>query len=170
MYSRMKYLTHDNYNRPFLVELSSNQAIITNNISGKEIARYPVLQSWIGHSSGRSKSSGHKAAQTKQFDGNSVLIRISPRKYVYIGERVLEFEQSEKVKEYLSPVGNNDVPYPVIITDNHIIFMLDMKEVPKEVFLRKDDWESVYGDYYVLEPHLKSIRKVPHKQIHKRVM
>ena len=38
----------------------------------------------------------------------------------------------DKILEYYSQVGNNDVPYPIIIGEKNLYFMLNKCYVPKE--------------------------------------
>ena len=69
----------------------------------------------------------------KKFDGNSILLKISKNKYVFIGSEVYEFNTDyDTIIKYYSPVGNNDVPYPFAYGNKNIYFMLHKKFVPYE--------------------------------------
>ena len=46
---------------------------------------------------------------------------------------------------YMSPIGNNDVPYPYIIGKTHVYLLLDAAILPKEALDLKQD---VYSQYY----------------------
>ena len=56
-------------------------------------------------------SGGHGPA----FDGNSLLLKNPDGKYVYVGYLIFEFTPLADIVEFVSPVGNNDVPYPYAI-------------------------------------------------------
>ena len=47
-----------------------------------------------------------------RFDGNSILLLKEGLEYVFVGESVFSFTAKSPITKYLSPVGNNDVPYP----------------------------------------------------------
>ena len=51
---------------------------------------------------------------------NTVLINTHDDEYMIIGGEISKFTLNEDVVKFESPVGNNDVPYPYIITNNHI--------------------------------------------------
>ena len=46
------------------------------------------------------------------WDRNTVLFQITDREYVFVGCKVVRFRTRAPIQEYLSPVGNNAVPYP----------------------------------------------------------
>ena len=112
----------------------------------------------------------------KEFRGNSVLLQVKD-KYVYIGSEIYEFKPSDEIIEYYSPVGNNDVPYPVAIGKENVYFMLesDKTYVPIKYFegFKKIDFIDAYGYYYghignkKFEALAKKMKGV--KMIHKRV-
>ena len=57
---------------------------------------------------------------TKRFNsvGNSMLFkRKGTNTYVHVGTHISEFKPNAKIVEYVSVVGNNDVPYPYAIDD-----------------------------------------------------
>lgn len=59
------------------------------------------------------------------FDGNSILLKIDIHNYVFIGEKIYSFTTNHEIVEFISPVGNNDVPYPYAIdTSNNYYFLL----------------------------------------------
>jgi len=112
----------------------------------------------------------------KEYRGNSVLLQVKD-KYVYIGSEIYEFKPSDEIIEYYSPVGNNDVPYPVAIGKENVYFMLesDKTYVPIKYFegFKKIDFIDAYGYYYghmgnkKFEELAKKMKGV--KMIHKRV-
>ena len=177
------YFIHDNGSQPFLVAIKDKTAKIYR--IGKDIAVgydnvpayyytdlieefkcdkifIPKGYDGIDILSGIMKD--HKS-----FRGNSVLLQVID-KYVYIGSEIYEFKPSDEIIEYYSPVGNNDVPYPVAIGKENVYFMLDKTCVPIKYFegLKKIDFIDAYGHYYgKLKNYAKKMKGV--KTIHKRV-
>ena len=77
--------------------------------------------------------------------GNSILLRLTNGeddssasdgvdKYVFVGWEIYSFKlkRKDRVAEYFSRMGNNSVPYPVALTEQSVIFMLDAVWVPRE--------------------------------------
>ena len=59
----------------------------------------------------------------KKFDGNSILLNISNNKYIYICDIIQEFTSYSKIIKFVSPVGNNDVPYPYAVDDKNNTYL-----------------------------------------------
>ena len=55
---------------------------------------------------------GESPKHGARFDGNSLLLHLEGLKYVFVGESVFSFTAKSPITKYVSPVGNNDVPYP----------------------------------------------------------
>ena len=55
---------------------------------------------------------GQSPKHGARFDGNSMLLHLEGLKYVFVGEEVFSFTAKSPITKFLSPVGNNDVPYP----------------------------------------------------------
>jgi hypothetical protein len=45
--------------------------------------------------------------------GNSILIHLKNLEHIYVGSFINKFRAVDEITDYMSPVGNNDVPYPV---------------------------------------------------------
>jgi hypothetical protein len=154
-----KYQIHDNFARPFEVSVDGNTVSIVKgkyNESkdeydyNKEVKVYTVDNIWIGKSSGPPHAD-HSKAQAKLFVGNSILLQIAKKRYVYIGDSIYEFDMEDEVEKYFSLIGRNDVPYPVLRGSKNVYFMLDRKYVPRDEFpdLYTDkEWENAYSTYY----------------------
>ena len=154
-----KYQIHDNFARPFEVSVDGNTVSIVKgkyNESkdeydyNKEVKVYTVDNIWIGKSSGPPHAD-HSKAQAKLFVGNSILLQIAKKRYVYIGDSIYEFDMEDEVEKYFSLIGNNDVPYPVLRGSKNVYFMLDRKYVPRDEFpdLYTDkEWENAYSTFY----------------------
>lgn len=83
--------------------------------------------------------------------GNSILIQISDHKYIYVGNIIYEFATDEKIIDYVSPVGNSDVPYPVAIGSDNVYFMLDkqfIKSQDLETPITVANAENLYSEFY----------------------
>jgi hypothetical protein len=122
MISESVYYTHDNGSRPFKVIISKNHVKIFAEKTGDseiEYAQKPfyegdVQKVFIGLSPLNSMTS-HSRGHGPNFDGNSVLLHENELNYVYVGESVKRFQAITPIVQYVSPVGNNDVPYPYAI-------------------------------------------------------
>ena len=60
----------------------------------------------------------------KFFDGNSILLKLSKNKYVYIGSVIYSFTSYNEITTFISPVGNSDVPYPYAIDEKNNYYLL----------------------------------------------
>ena len=154
------YYIHDNGSRPFKVIVDTKSVSIY-----KDTAKYPEEETydglvkslnpkeiWVGKSSGKSYISDHTPAQAKEFIGNSILLELSAKKYMYIGTEIYTFETEDVIESYYSLVGNNDVPYPIALGTENIYFMLDHTYVKREMItfptMKAVDWEGAYAMYY----------------------
>ena len=81
------------------------------------------------------------------LDGNSILVETDTREYTYIGHRVYSFSTDSDIVEYISEVGNSDVPYPYAIdSDGKYYLMLEdviVNSVPNEQW--NDPYEYLYA-------------------------
>ena len=182
------YFIHDNGGRPFLVYVSKKDVQIYKedkkfysiqlNINDKKnkwvyiklIKKYKPLQIFIGKSplNNMTKFSG---GHGKEFDGNSILLKIKKDRYVFIGNTIYEFStNNDKILKYYSPVGNNDVPYPFAYGEKNVYFMLDNKYIPYEDIKELENKKETDGyNYYYgnKEKFAKKMKKV--KYIQKRL-
>jgi hypothetical protein len=143
----INYLTHDNYYRPFRVyidELNDEVSVYKRDRDDfstdlknytKLIRTFKPNKIFIGESPLNSMteySGGHGPA----FDGNSILLKIDDKEYVFIGHQIFSFKTKNEIVSFVSPVGNNDVPYPYAIDDKENYYFL---LVPDTGILRIDD-------------------------------
>ena len=192
-----KYLTHDNGGRPFLVVINKNNVKIfkvPKEVNDENITRFVdftkdtkyyselikeyhgVKDIFIGKSSEKSKMAKFSGGYGKKFDGNSILLEIKDKKYCYIGNFIFEFTTKDKITKYASPVGGNDVPYPVAYgEDNMYFFDYDcVKKLKKDLFSGMNVdylWDEFYGD--INDSKSKGLNnlseKIKTRMIHKRL-
>jgi hypothetical protein len=83
--------------------------------------------------------------------GNTMLLHISGKKYMHIGHDMFEFTMDDDFEAYYSLIGNNDVPYPVLVGSKYVYFMIDFATMPREAFKAKmgaADWADAYRYFY----------------------
>jgi hypothetical protein len=146
------YFIHNNYEKPYLVIIKDDLAEVyksnKDNKYEKLYKKYKFIKKYIGKSSGLSKACAHKKEDSKLFNGNTILLQLSLNKFVYIGSKIYEFNIKEKVIKYYSPVGNNDIPYPIILTDKYVYFMLDRQKILLDNIPKNIDYEDAYSYFY----------------------
>jgi hypothetical protein len=139
-----KYYTHNNGGRPYLVIISENAAHIYKREIDKNtnkctyttlIKKYKIINKYIG-----------KFINKKEYLGNSIILQLSKTKFVFVGHEIYEFFIKDEIKKYYSLVGNSDVPYPVLVGEKNIYFMLDKTSVKH--FDKTIDFENAYSLYY----------------------
>jgi len=189
------YFTHDNGGNPFFIYIGKTVVNIykfdSNNFSEeaayelssdkfkygytKLIAKYKPLKIFIGKSE-LIPMTKHSGGYGKYFDGNSILLQIKKNRYVYIGDTIYEFDTNDTIVEYFSPVGNNDVPYPVAFSEKNVYFMGDREFIPLDKFpvLTKKERMDAYSYYYgagnIKIEYSKFTKKMKSiKNIHKRI-
>ena len=105
-------MTHDNGSRPFEIVTSPDNIIIFNK-SKKQILK---LTQFLGYWSGYDSSSN-------KVHHNTILIKITKYKYIFVGGSVYQFVTKEEINDFVSVMGNSDVPYPVAFSESHLYFM-----------------------------------------------
>lgn len=133
------FLIHDNGGRPFKVVVNGRDDKIRiyeldldeSQRADKVVFRrepVKVVSEWEGYWPGCDTS------YYKQH-GNTVLIRLSPQKYMWVGNRgVVTFKtpRDHPIQEFVSPLGNSDVAYPVAWTDDEVLFLIENERVPRD--------------------------------------
>jgi hypothetical protein len=151
------YLIHDNGARPYKVQVSGKTVDIykgeyrklSNNTMDytKLVKSLTVKEIHVGKSPCIDAADGCGAS----FVGNTLLLHISGKKYMHVGRDIFEFTIDDEFDTYYSLVGNNDVPYPVLLGSKNVYFMLDRETLPREVFTAKmnaAEWADAYTYFY----------------------
>ena len=157
------YLIHDNGGRPFKVEVSGKTVEIYKGeyrklADGKTIdydnmdydrliKKYTVKDVHVGKSDCIPAADGCG----KDFIGNTILLSLPGKKYIHVGRDIYEFTMEDDLDVYYSLVGNNDVPYPILLGSKNVYFMLDYTYLPRDLFKAKmtaADWSDAYQYYY----------------------
>ncbi len=150
------YFTHDNGGRPFKVVVEDKSVKVFSLVrdSGGLYSTEPVFANedcksvWVGKSPlmEMTKFSG---GHGEEFDGNSILVETGNNRYTHIGTKILPFSTLAPVQEFVSPVGNNDVPYPHAVDEKGNYYLLIENVVLKaRDGLKKDIEDDVYAYFY----------------------
>lgn len=164
------FLTHDNGGRPFKVVINPEKRIaeifkydyeelMKQGITQPAKRHYTVpvfslrfTKVWVG-ASPKIPMTIYSKGYGPQFRGNSFVFRTGTDKYVYVGEMIYEFRTKEELITFVSPVGNNDVPYPFMIGKTNVYFFLEKKIVARKNFpvtitdtSRMDLYEYLYRE------------------------
>jgi len=175
------YLIHDNGGRPFAVYISPNKKSVSiyrypknflpsdDDVFQKSyieyyselIKKYKCKDVFVGESP-KNDMTKFSGGYGKKFKGNSILIKLSDKKYVFVGEVIYEFNSLNKIVEYTSPVGNSDVPYPYAIDEeNNYYLMLEHTLFKSD----KKDWDiSPYDIVWNVELMTTDLSFIPPKE------
>lgn len=162
-----RYDIHDNGGRPFRVEVAGKNVVIykgtptrgpdgeldyDNMDYSKVIKKLAVTAVHVGQST-CNKAAYIKDECGKWATGNTMLLHLRGNKYVYVGPEIYEFTMEDDFEAFYSQVGNNDVPYPVVVGSKYVYFLLDgdHKTLPKSLFtgrMNPTEWADAYAYYY----------------------
>lgn len=174
---RKTYFIHDNGGRPFKV-------IVTKNVGQDSIVRIfrmkdsryeknPILtfdsdRVFVGLSPFNAMTE-FSGGYGKYYDGNSLLVHLEGNTYVFIGWEIYSFESLARITSFVSPVGNNDVPYPYCIDKygNYYLLIDDtvIKNRADEILLCDNPYNYFY-ERYVITPSRGKVTK-PFRNIDK---
>jgi hypothetical protein len=139
----MEYNTHDNYGRPYKVVINPDNFVsVYKNDTNELLFNKKVNKVFIGKSplNQMTKFSG---GHGKDFDGNSFLLELDDNSYQHIGRDIFTFNSYNKIIKYVSPIGNNDVPYPYAIDSDGNIYLL----IEDVVLINTDQFKKLYTKY-----------------------
>lgn len=164
-----RYMIHDNRARPFCVYVSSKTKKDHSKVdlfkapkegfSEKEygkphtytipVGSYQPERVFVGRSP-KNPMTEYSGGYGRRFYGNSLLLEMDRAKgiYLFIGERIFTFQSEAPIIKFLSPVGNNDVPYPYAVDrKGNYYLMIENVVLPisKEALLENSD---PYRGYY----------------------
>lgn len=133
-----RYFTHDNGGRPFKVVLAHQMLAIYT----KESLTYnrlmlgpiPYVTAFIGQDRNYVRS-----------NGNSILVKVGDKRYMYIGKDVYTFETLDEIIDYKSPIGPNDVPYPYAIGTDFTYLMIEDVYMPNNLYGDYEPYRFYYG-------------------------
>ena len=165
------YHIHDNGGRPFTVEIENDEVMVSvkDDVMDryKKFVTYKPQKIFIGTDWKEisEKSQDHR----DYFDGNSFLLHISDLDYVYIGSMIYTFRAENLITEYVSRVGNSDVPYPHAIDLNGNVY-LTIEDVillncdKMKNFVKRNPDKDYYDYYYsnnkMISGSFENIKKV----------
>lgn len=140
------YEIHDNYNRPFIVEIEIAKKQLTVY---KAVAEDETAKKWKMIRGKKIHSMHYRCVFIGVPAGNTILTEVGDGKYLYIGAEIYMFDvpAGDKIVDYKSRIGNNDFPYPVAVGEKNLYFMLmdDHCYMPREDFDMKKD---LYSQFY----------------------
>jgi hypothetical protein len=168
-----EYLIHDNGGRPFKFVANKDGIEIYTfeddknrdwDVEPEYDVKVLTIKKFIGFWVGLDTSI------YTNFHGNSILVQETKTSYVSVGWMILRFETSEEILDYVSPVGNSDVPYPVAYSQNYVYFMLECEYVAKDQLTTEAtpiNAEEIYGEFYgqVLPENQKAMKKIGVKKL-----
>eukprot|EP01129_Flabellula_baltica_P015172 TRINITY_DN7540_c0_g1_i1.p1 TRINITY_DN7540_c0_g1~~TRINITY_DN7540_c0_g1_i1.p1 ORF type:complete len:211 (-),score=43.76 TRINITY_DN7540_c0_g1_i1:18-602(-) len=106
------------------------------------------LTEFMGHWSGFDSS-------VYEMHGTSILIQVTALEYYYIAGSVVKFVTEEEVVDFVSPVGNSAVQYPVSYGKKYCWFMEDRQYVEADqlgVEMTVRNAEEIYSRFYDFAP------------------
>lgn len=166
------YYIHDNGSRPFKVDVSNKGIMIyKHNKIIYEKKTYTVYDTGYDQTPllKLTKFKGYWSGYDSSFykmHGNSLLIKINDNNYIYIGDSIYSFTTKDKILDYISPVGNNDVPYPVCYGEHYVYFMVEKQYIDKNKItttLSPKNAEKVYYEFYGINGYNEKLFKNSHK-------
>jgi hypothetical protein len=107
----------------------------------------------------------------KEFDGNTILLLLNNNNYAIInGEGIKNFTtNNDKIINYYSIIGNNDVPYPIAIGEKYYYFWIYpegyLEKNEFKIFKNIEDLQIIFDKACEYNPFMYSIQNHKTKNI-----
>ena len=70
--------------------------------------------------------------QTRKPNDKIFLFETEDKKYIYVGEKLVTFQTNDKIVNYFSDIGFNDIKCQIAYSEENIYFVLHRKYIPTE--------------------------------------
>jgi hypothetical protein len=169
MEAKNSYKIHDNGCRPFKVIILGNKIEIwTHDIDPAELLFTFISDDVFIGKSHLTEMTEYSGGHGDRYDGNTVLISQIDNTYIFVGMYIFSFKARTRITEYVSLVGNNDVPYPYAIDEdkNYYLLIEDVMIVGRPSILSDiSKYDNPYDYYYVAQSITESDRDIKHSVI-----
>jgi hypothetical protein len=160
------YLIHDNGGRPFQVNLTSNTFAVYRQSQIEE--QGPYNKAIIKPTKYVKVFIGRDPKYGKKFDGNSILVQVAAKTYIYIGSEIIKVIINDEITGYKSPIYGSDVAYPYATGKKNVYLFLEDTYIPTSLITNKDPYNQLYGhDNKKLSTKQKKNLETTHKQKYK---
>ena len=178
---KSEYLIHDNGGRPFKTVLTKDTVSVykKRKLTKEEDNNWEEVYDTIPYDVAVVKPTKYikvfvgkdKEWLRKSFEGSSILVQLTKKKYLSIGSIIYTFEIDEDIVGYYSQVGNNDVMYPYAIGEKNTYLLLEDTYLPNDTIHAKDPYMQFYGhDDPKIGPQKKRQLSDAHRRKHKLKM
>lgn len=151
------------------VKYTKRTAIVRHVDSGKIVGRYKVKSVLLGYDNGPELYAEYTRGRkvSRRVRGSTVLLALGDGKYIYVSDvDVVSFKtiDDDPVKRFYSTNGNNRVPYPYLVCENHTYLLLSEVYVDNE----KRKIDDPYAQYYDFKKKFDKadFKKLKTKKIH----
>jgi hypothetical protein len=144
-----------NYDKPYRVYVEADTVTVCPlkyNYESRQYVECDATHRWDGvHTIFIGKSpycamTAHSGAYGEEYDGNNILIRPTAEKtYIHIGGRITTFRARNVIETFVSPIGNNELPYPYAIDSKGWQYLV-AESVRTRIALHAGD--DPYAKYY----------------------
>lgn len=118
------YAIHDNGDRPFVVKVIDDQSVIIYKIDeGEEEFEYNKLTDYE-ECLRFNQLEGIFIHDTDEYTGCNILLQVSDLECILISGSVVKFTTFAPICRFESPMGNNNVPYPVAYDEDDRCYLL----------------------------------------------
>eukprot|EP00438_Fugacium_kawagutii_P016461 Skav211454 [mRNA] locus=scaffold379:112596:113276:- [translate_table: standard] len=102
---------------------------------------------------------GQSPKHGARFDGNSMLLHLEALKYMFVGETVFSFTAKSPITKFVSPVGNNDVPYPWAMDEQGFRYLLTSSVILSGKLFENDSTDpyDFYFDQTLMTPDIGTV-------------
>jgi hypothetical protein len=153
-----EYFIHDNHLRPYKVEINDRNIKVYKLKNGKtdeyepnNFLTFKAEKIFIGKSP-INKMTEFSGGYGPEFDGNTILCGLKNGNCIFIGSEIFKFRPDAEIERFVSPVGNNDVPYPFATDKAGNFYLLaecvKIAEIPP--FFRDEPYDYYYGNFLIV--------------------
>ena len=114
-----------------------------------------------------------RAGDKIDFDGNTLLIECEKNEYVYIsGSDITKFKTDDKIIDYISLMGNNMIPYAIMIGERYTYFLyyrykiIENDKIEEGTLLNATNTSLDPYDYHLEKCGIDSFKKLERILIH----
>ena len=113
------------------------------------------------------------ANDSSGFDGNTLLSEFENNEYVYVsGLENINFKTDDKIRDYISLMGNNMIPYAIMVGEKYTYFLyhrykfIEHYRIEEGMLLNATDGSLDPYDYHFEKCGVDSFKKLEHNLIH----